>query len=250
MKPAPGRQAAPDRGDEAKSLWVKGTFSAITGRYDFLNRLLSLRRDVAWRRTAARLMRLPPGGLLLDAATGTADLGMEALRLHPGTRAVGLDFTEEMLVAARAKTGAERGKVLELVAGDALALPFPDGRFAVTAMAFGIRNIHDRLAALREMARVTAPGGQVMILEMAMPVRQMVRRPYLVYLRHVLPRLGGLISGHGEAYRYLADSIQAFPPPGEFCGLMTAAGLTGVAWRPLTLGTAYLFTASSPVRPR
>ncbi len=94
---------------------VREIFTTIPGRYDFLNRVLSLRRDVAWRRTAARLMRLPPGGLLLDAATGTGDLGIEALRLHPGARAIGLDFTEEMLVAARAKTGAERGKVLELV---------------------------------------------------------------------------------------------------------------------------------------
>jgi demethylmenaquinone methyltransferase/2-methoxy-6-polyprenyl-1,4-benzoquinol methylase len=222
-------------------------FGDIEGRYDFLNRLLSLRRDVAWRRFAVGRMRFPRTRLLLDVATGTADLVVEALRIHRGIAAVGLDFVPGMIDSAcrKADDAGCSGRV-RLVLGDALVLPFAGGSFDVAAVAFGIRNMPDRLGALREMARVVIPGGQVMVLEMHLPEVPVFRQVYRFYLCRVLPRLAGTVSGKPEAYRYLAESIVAFPPPRTFSDMMRTAGLEEVECHPLTLGVTCLHVGRKP----
>ncbi len=220
---------------------VKEIFTTAQDRYDFLNHFLSLRRDVGWRRFTVEKMRFPAEGRFLDVATGTADLALEAASRHPRLRVTGVDFAEPMLDIGRRKvlTGGFADRIT-LLSGDALALPFPDSSFDVTVIAFGMRNIPDKLAALREMARVTVPGGQVMVLEMTFAPARAFRAIYGIYLSRVLPRVARLFATNSGAYSYLADSIRTFPTPGAFRDLMRTAGLEDVVYHALTFGTAYL----------
>ncbi len=220
---------------------VKEIFATISTRYDFLNRFLSFRRDVFWRRFAVSRMRFFSTNRFLDVATGTGDLAIEAARTHPGIRVTGLDFVSEMMSSGRHKVlhmGFDRR--IDLVRGDALHLPFPSASVDVAAVAFGIRNMPDRLAALREMARVVAPGGQVMVLEMTFPESRLFQKIYDIYLNRLLPRLARLFSPNPAAYLYLADSIMNFPTPSQFSALMQQAGLIDVSAWPLTLGITQL----------
>lgn len=236
-------------GDAGRIERVRGIFSSIPRSYDFLNRLLSMRRDVAWRRRAVREMRFFRTRRLLDVATGTADLAIEAASTYPEISVVGLDLVAGMLEVGRKKLsrlGLE-GRV-RLIEGDALALPFDEASFDVASIAFGIRNIPDREGALREMARVVAPGGQVMVLELTRPPNRPLRAVYMVYLKGVLPLLGRMVSGDPRAYAYLADSIMEFPSPEEFSHIMRGAGLSEVAAVPLTFGVAHLHVGRVPAR--
>ncbi|HPX81823.1 MAG TPA: ubiquinone/menaquinone biosynthesis methyltransferase [Syntrophales bacterium] len=219
---------------------VQEIFETIPEGYDLLNRVLSLRRDVAWRRFAVEKMRFFQTRRLLDLATGTADLALAAVRRHGDIEVVGLDFVREMLVRGREKT--LRAARISLVQGDVRELPLRIARFDVAAIAFGIRNVPvaDRLAALKEMTRCVVPGGQVMILEMHLPESPYVRPLYRAYLSHLLPRIAGFLTANPAAYRYLADSIVNFPSPATFGSLMAAAGLRDIVQYPLTLGTTYL----------
>ena len=222
---------------------VKEIFGTITERYDFLNHLLSLRRDVFWRRFAVRGMRFFKTGRLLDVACGTGDIAIAAAALHADIKAVGLDFVKEMTDKARIKTEkAGFGSRIRLVRGDATLLPFTDNSFDAALIAFGIRNIPDRREALREMRRVVVPGGRVMVLEMVLPRHRFFRSIYLFYLERILPRLARIFTGNPRAYIYLADSIKNFPSPEKFSALMEEAGLIGVKKYALTLGITYLFS--------
>jgi demethylmenaquinone methyltransferase/2-methoxy-6-polyprenyl-1,4-benzoquinol methylase len=237
---------APEEKNEAERIaQVRGIFSSIPRWYDFLNHFLSLRRDVAWRRFAVRRMRFFRTNAFLDVATGTGDLAIEAARAHPEVRVTGIDFVPSMLKRGKEKIekmGLEMR--INLLEGDALALPFEDDSFDVAAIAFGIRNIPDREGALREMARVVVPGGTVMVLELTTPRRGPIRALYRIYLNGLLPVLGRIVSGDPRAYRYLAESIMEFPSPEEFSGIMRGAGLLDVKAVPLTLGVARLHTGS------
>jgi demethylmenaquinone methyltransferase/2-methoxy-6-polyprenyl-1,4-benzoquinol methylase len=220
---------------------VHDIFTTSHGRYDFLNHLLSLRRDVGWRAAAIARMRFGRGGRLLDVATGTADLAIGAARRFPDIAVTGVDFAEPMLAVGRRKVkeaGLERR--IELREADAMSLPFADATFDVASVAFGLRNIPDRLGALREMARVTVPGGQVMVLEMTFAPARPFRPLYGVYLRRILPALARLFARDVRTYYYLGDSIRHFPAPRALHDLMREAGLGPVTYRSLTFGTAYL----------
>jgi demethylmenaquinone methyltransferase/2-methoxy-6-polyprenyl-1,4-benzoquinol methylase len=220
---------------------VKEIFATITRRYDLLNRLLSLRRDIAWRRCAARHMRFNGTCRYLDVATGTADLALEVARQHPNVSVTALDFVREMIDAGVKKIEERnRSGRIAFVRGDALNLPFPDDHFDVAGIAFGIRNITNRTAALKEMKRVVVPGGQVMVLEMHFPRQPLCRSLYSMYLTHLMPSLARSFSRNPAAYLYLADSIIHFPPPPEFSRIMRDAGLTTTQRYPLTLGITYL----------
>ena len=226
---------------------VRHIFSTITGKYDFLNHFLSLRQDIVWRRSAVRKMRFFKTHRLLDVATGTSDLAVEAVRKYPEIRVAGLDFVEEMLRAGRKKIK-ERGLLtkIDLVQGDALNIPFPRETFDVAAIAFGIRNIPDKIAALREMVRVVAPGGRIMVLEMTFPRLPFITRFYDLYLNRALPVLAGLFSPNPEAYRYLGDSIMNFPATDHFLSLMKQAGLIHLNMYSMTFGISRLFTGQKP----
>jgi demethylmenaquinone methyltransferase/2-methoxy-6-polyprenyl-1,4-benzoquinol methylase len=232
---------------EQRKLVVRDIFSTFHRTYDLANRVLSLRRDLAWRRFALRRMRYGPRGRLLDVATGTADLAIMAARAFPDIEVDGIDFAEPMLEIGRAKIESRGlGSRIRLARADALDLPFPDATFDVTAIAFGMRNIPDMARALREMSRVTVPGGQVMVLEMSAEVAFPFRGPYLFYLNRLLPAVGRLVAGDAAAYVYLAESIARHPRPDVFAGMMGSAGLIRIELRRLTWGAAYLHIGRTP----
>jgi len=222
---------------------VQDIFSTITGKYDFLNHLLSFRRDVAWRRFTARKMRFPQTRRYLDVAAGTADLALEVAHRYPDVQVTGVDFVLEMLEKAAVKSARrkESRDRVSFVQADALALPFSDKSFDVVGIAFGIRNIPDRLGALREFSRVLIDGGQVAILEMQSPQQKVLRLLCTFYLRRILPRLAHRFTRNPAAYLYLADSILQFPSPERFAGMMREAGFSDVQHYPLTLGITRLY---------
>jgi demethylmenaquinone methyltransferase / 2-methoxy-6-polyprenyl-1,4-benzoquinol methylase len=229
---------------------VRDIFSSFHGTYDLANRVLSLRRDLAWRRAALRRMRFGPRGRFLDVATGTADLAVMAAAAFADIAVYGIDFAEPMLALGRDKIGRKGlGGRIALARADALDLPFPDGYFDVVAIAFGMRNIPDMEGALREMSRVAAPGGQVMVLEMSAELALPFRAAYRAYLKLLLPAMGRLIAGDAAAYVYLAESIARHPAPGAFSRIMSRAGLDRIEVHRLTWGAAYLHIGYAPRGP-
>lgn len=226
---------------------VKEIFATITGKYDFLNHFLSLRRDIVWRRFAVKKMRFFNTDRMLDVAAGTADLAIDVARRHPHTRITGLDFVQEMIDFGRVKIQMRHlSDRVRMLRGDALYLPFADSCFDVAAIAFGIRNIPDKIGALKEMVRVVVPGGQVMVLEMTLPRNGPFQKLYHVYLNRILPPLAQAFSLNPEAYYYLGDSIMNSPGPDALAGLMEKAGLRKVQKYSLTLGITYLHVGVKP----
>ena len=216
---------------------VERMFSAIAPRYDFLNRLLSAGRDRHWRREAVRATALPPTGHLLDICTGTADVALEAARQFPDGRIVGVDFSRPMIAlgVGKIKRAGLSDRIFLQVA-PAEALPFPDESFDAATVAFGLRNVPDRLRGLREMHRILRPGGRAVILEFTTPPSPVFRWLYLWYFHRVLPWIGRLVSGHPSAYSYLPASVADFPTPEGLSEWMREAGFSDVSHRPLTAG--------------
>ena len=216
-------------------------FDQIAGRYDLLNRLMSMGIDQSWRRKTVAAMELPEHATVLDLATGTADLALMIARMHPDAKVVGSDPSARMLQVGHQKV--ERGGLSERVTlevGDAQALPYEDDTFDGCCIAFGIRNVPDRSAALAEMARVTKPTGRVAVLELGEPSVGWLSPIARFHVRKIIPRLGGMLSGSRE-YRYLQESIAAFPPAEEFAEQMRRSGLNVTAVKPLTFGACTLF---------
>ena len=220
---------------------VRSMFNIVSPRYDLLNRLLSLGLDGSWRRRAVREMRLGPADHVLDVACGTGDLALEAARTPGLGRVVGVDFATGMLEIARGKTARpEPGGQVLFATGAAESLPFRSGAFGAAGIAFGIRNVPDRIAAIREMARVVRSGGRVVVLELT-TTRGVTRSFTNLYVRLMLPLLGGLLS-RKEAYRYLSESMRSFPEPGAFLEEMRSAGLEDVSAARMTPSPAWIFT--------
>ncbi len=220
---------------------IEQMFSAIAPRYDALNRLLSAGRDRVWRRTAVAATALPREGCLLDVCTGTADMLLESARQFPSARLVGVDFSRPMIALASAKL--ERARLMHrtrLEVASAEALPFPDDAFDAASVAFGLRNIPDRLQGLREMHRVLRRGGRAVVLEFSTPPGRVVRQVYLWYFYHILPRIGRWVSGHPSAYAYLPSSVTDFPMPEGLVAWMREAGFHDVSYRLLTAGIVAL----------
>lgn len=216
---------------------IRRMFASIVHRYDLLNRLLSLRRDVYWRRVAVTLGQIPPGGRLLDLCAGTADVALEIIRQVSGARVVAVDNCEPMLTRGVQK--ARRAGVADqvrFVAAAAEFLPFAGETFDGAFVAFGIRNIADRRQGLAEMARVLQPGGRAIILEFSTPSSPLFRSLYGFYSYRILPRIGGLLSGNRAAYEYLPASVDGFPSPEGLQTLMEEAGFSDVSYLPLTFG--------------
>jgi demethylmenaquinone methyltransferase/2-methoxy-6-polyprenyl-1,4-benzoquinol methylase len=245
-----GRRDTPDAPGplpplEDKATYVQEMFGRIARRYDLMNRLMTLGRDRAWRRyTVSQILpALPPYrvaeegvGRLLDVATGTGDLAFEALRQRPGLKAVGLDFVAEMLALAQQKH-AGQGPALELAAGDALHVPFRDKAFDAVVTGFALRNVTSIAQAFAEMARVTRAGGRVACLEIAKPRLPVFRYLFQLYFYHLVPLIGGLISGQRAAYTYLPHSLTRFLSPHEIAEVMRQTGWREVRYKRLMLGT-------------
>lgn len=221
-------------------------FDAIVERYDLLNRVLSLGMDQRWRRLTVRALALPERATVLDLATGTGDLALAISRRHPDARVIGLDPSRGMLARAEEKI-AEAGAGIVFSRGDAHDLPFPDSCFDGVSVAFGARNFPDRARALREMRRVTRPGGRVAILELSPPGAGRLGGLTKLWVESAVPWIGARLS-RGAAYRYLEESVSAFPTPEVFSSEVTKAGLQPVGTRSLSLGACCLFAAERPLR--
>ncbi|HDR05053.1 MAG TPA: bifunctional demethylmenaquinone methyltransferase/2-methoxy-6-polyprenyl-1,4-benzoquinol methylase UbiE [Candidatus Marinimicrobia bacterium] len=217
---------------------VKQIFKTIKDRYDFLNHLLSGRRDIAWRKAVVKILS-PDIKAVLDLAAGTGDLTIEIARRFPDAIVLGADFVPDMLHLAVEKSKA-LPKPISYVAADALCLPFPDNHFDAVTMAFGLRNIVRKELALSEMTRVVKPGGIVAVLEMTLPAWWPARLFFHWYLTNVIPFIGSLISRKPSAYEYLSASIHTFLQPEELSVLFSKAGLINIRAKPLTFGICYL----------
>lgn len=229
---------------------IEQMFSGIAPWYDFLNHLLSLRRDVVWRQELVKGLNLAPGAKVLDLAAGTLDVSLEITRQKPRSLVTAADFSLPMLLQGKAKLrGVEAAANILPVAADAFALPFSGAVFDALTIAFGIRNLPDRPAALKEMHRVLRPGGMLGILEFIPPDRGWLQGMYKLYLNLMLPIIGRLFSQHAFAYSYLADSIRKFPTAGAFSRQMEEAGFRRVQYKILTFGIVSLFFGQKPGAP-
>jgi demethylmenaquinone methyltransferase/2-methoxy-6-polyprenyl-1,4-benzoquinol methylase len=220
-------------------------FDRISDRYDLLNRVMSVGSDARWRRRAVKLLG-PDVRQVLDLATGTADVAIEVARSIPGSRVVGVDPSVGMLRVGgeKVRRAGLEGRIT-LREGDGEKIPAEDDAFDGSIMAFGIRNVPDRAACLRELGRVVRRGGPIVLLELAEPEGHPLAFGARFWKRHVVPRLGALLSSTPE-YAYLEQSIRAFPRPNEFLGMMRDCGLGEGEAIPLTFGAATLFVGRAP----
>lgn len=226
---------------------IRGMFAAIAGTYDLLNHVLSFNQDHGWRRYAAGELGLRDGDLALDVCTGTADLSMAlAERVGPTGRVVGTDFCEAMVRLGVPKVAGAAAPV-SLGVADTLALPFADDRFRGVSVGFGIRNVADLEAGIREMLRVTEPGGRVAILEFTQPGNPLFRFVYYVYFLILLPILGNLVAGgKRNAYGYLPRSVLTFPDRRRLAQVCAACGMEDVVVHSLTFGIVTVHVGRKP----
>ena len=227
-------------------------FDAIARRYDALNHLLSVGLDRRWRRRGAAALALSGRERVLDICCGTGDLSIEAATSTHGRArdVVALDFAGEMLRCARLKLQRlALSDRVRLVRGDATRLPLPADSVDAAMIAFGIRNVVDPRGACREIHRVLRAGGRLLILEFGMPRLPGIRTLYRAYFRYLLPRVGGLVSKHGDAYAYLPASVDEFPAPPEFARLLEECGFAEVEHRAMTFGIVSMFLGTAFRKP-
>jgi demethylmenaquinone methyltransferase/2-methoxy-6-polyprenyl-1,4-benzoquinol methylase len=223
---------------------VAAMFDDVAPRYDLMNDLLSLGQDRVWRRAVAGVVKARPGERILDLAAGTGT--SSASFTENGATCVACDFSLGMVrEGARRRGGADVDGV-SFVAGDALRLPFRDAAFDAVTMSFGLRNVQDVGQALRELTRVTKPGGRLVICEFSTPVWTPFRLAYDRYLATVLPRVAKVVSSNPASYLYLSESILAWPTQSELATKIVDAGWTKVGWRNLSGGIVALHRAQTP----
>ena len=216
--------------------YVKKAFSRIADRYVLTNHVLSMGTDILWRKKVGKMVKAWEPKDILDVATGTGDLALQIQCDCPEASMVGSDFCEEMLAHAT-----ERG-VKKTVVADALNMPFEDDSFDVLTVAFGLRNMASWPDALQEMRRVVRPGGHLLVLDFSLPTG-ILRSPYRFYLNKVLPKIAGVMTGEGDAYEYLAGTIEQFPSGEKMNDLIESNGWTDAKCAPLSFGVASVYTA-------
>jgi demethylmenaquinone methyltransferase/2-methoxy-6-polyprenyl-1,4-benzoquinol methylase len=222
---------------------VRAMFDRIAGSYRRMNALMTFGRDRAWRRAVVREASLPPGGRLLDLASGTGDIALEALRRDPFARVTAADFSLGMMRVGRGRRGGDR---IAWCAADAFSLPFADARFDAVTSGYLLRNVADRVGAFREQARVVRPGGKVVCLDTSPPPPSLLGAFVRFYLRRVIPLLGRLVAGDRPAYAYLAASTEGFKTPAELAAIMREAGLVDVRHCSFMGGSIAVHTGTRP----
>jgi demethylmenaquinone methyltransferase/2-methoxy-6-polyprenyl-1,4-benzoquinol methylase len=229
--------------DEAKKAQVSKMFDNIAPYYDFLNRFLSLGIDVSWRRKMIRKLKGEGPKVLLDVATGTGDVAIEMTKQLSPERIVGLDLSHEMLEVGRKKIKNKKlDALIEMVQGDSENLPFEDNTFDAITVAFGVRNFETLEKGMQEMNRVLKPGGRLVVLEFSQPTVFPFKQLYHFYFKNVLPLIGRITSKDPKAYRYLYESVQAFPAGKDFVKIMEKTGYQNNECTPLTLGICSIYT--------
>ncbi len=238
------KEVKPDYTSElSKRQQVEDMFNSIAPRYDFLNRFLSMGIDKGWRKKAVNYLISVEPKLILDVATGTADLALEAMRLNP-EKIYGIDIAEQMLAFGREKIAAkEWSDKISLIRADSEQLPFNDNMFDAITVGFGVRNFQHLEMGLAEMYRVLKPGGRLVVLEFSKPSAFPYKQIYNAYFTYILPLWGNLVSNSKNAYTYLPESVKHFPEGVEFAGYLKNAGYKGIIVKPLTFGTCSLYIA-------
>ena len=228
---------------QERAVYVQDMFARIAGRYDLMNRLMTVGQDVTWRRYVIHQAQLPVDGHLLDIATGTGEIALEGLALVPGLQAVGGDFTLEMMQVGKRIPVRQ---TIRWVGADTLALPFPDDYFDAVTSGFLMRNVIDVHKAFTEQMRVTKPGGRVVVLESSPPKRNFLRPFILTHLNIVIPLLGRLVTGDADAYQYLPDSTQQFRDPDDLAAVMRQVGFEDVEYNLFMFGTIAVHVGQKP----
>jgi demethylmenaquinone methyltransferase/2-methoxy-6-polyprenyl-1,4-benzoquinol methylase len=236
-------EVKPYNPSESKKRQVSQMFNRIAPYYDFLNRFLSLGIDTLWRKKAIQLLGDESPKTILDVATGTADVAIEAARQLKPEKIIGIDISNEMLDIGRTKIS-KRGMdtIISLEEGDSENLPFQDNTFDAITVAFGVRNFENLEKGLKEMFRVMKPGGKVIILEFSQPRAFPFKQLYNFYFRNILPLIGKITSKDPKAYRYLYESVQAFPDGERFTSILEKIGYKSNQCIPLTLGVCSIYT--------
>ena len=236
-------QVTPYNTDASKKSQVEDMFDNIAGKYDFLNRVLSMNIDVLWRKKLVKMLKEDQPKLVLDVATGTGDL---AIAVHNGTQAevVGLDLSQKMLDVGieKVKKNNLQNKI-SMMKGDAENLPFEDNKFDAVTVAFGVRNFENLEKGLDELKRVVKKDGSVYILEFS-KVDGVLGKFYMFYFKNILPRIGKLISKDNRAYTYLPDSVNAFPAGAIMRSILYERGFTKATYTKLSFGIATIYKAT------
>lgn len=230
-----------------KAAYVEEMFDSIAPEYDRLNHILSLNADKIWRRRSIKqLISVTKPQKVLDIACGTGDFSLQiAVQSHPDTLVTGLDLSRGMLDVMEKKISvAGLSNKVKTIQGNCETLPFDDNVFDVVTIAFGIRNVERRKAALTEILRVLRPGGTLLILELSVPTFPIIRQLYKFYFLNVLPYIGGKISGRKDAYKYLPASVMQFPRPDEWTETMRECGYISVKYKALTFGICSKYLGS------
>lgn len=234
-----------DESSRERTREIAAMFDKVAPRYDFLNRVLSARRDVGWRRRAVALARLGPDQVALDVGVGTGDLAFDLLAASaPTARVIGVDVSPAMLEIARTRAASSLvGARFEARQADVHALPFDDASFDRVVAGFAVRNFADLADGLAEMRRVLRPGGRAVILELSTPSNGVMRTLFQLYFGEISPRIAALLGGDAAAYRYLPRSVASFPGPERFADLLRTAGFSDIRFEQLSFGIAAIHVA-------
>ncbi len=236
-------QVTPYKTSDEKRDQVRTMFNHVAHKYDFLNRLLSFGIDKLWRKKTIAELRKTNPQLILDVATGTGDLAIEASKTNP-LKIIGVDISENMLEIGRGKIAKQKlNSVIELQQADSENLPFDKNYFDAVMVSFGVRNFQNLSMGLSEMFRVLKPGGKILVLEFSQPTKFPVKQAYALYSKYILPVIGKKISGDSSAYNYLPESVKYFPSGKEFSTILSQCGFNNISIRPFTFGIVTLYVA-------
>ncbi len=223
-----------------RAQYVQDMFTRIAHRYDFMNHLMTGGQDIRWRKEVIRLARLKPSASLLDLGTGTGDLAREALKRNPQARVIAADFTIEMMRVGRKPNDPP------FSSADALNLPFKGSTFDAVISGFLMRNVTDVIVALKEQFRTLKPGGRIVILDTTHPKKNILSPFIWLHMHVVIPTLGKIISGTGDAYNYLPDSTEGFLTAEELAARMAAVGFKNIIFKRLMFGTIAIHSGEKP----